>query len=104
MKLSNIFPQIKTENKLQVKKADASVSSKPKAEAASASNETDRVELSASSMDVQKAREILEQTPAVRAEKVQALKEQIERGEYQVDPYKVADKMLMSLISDNISD
>lgn len=104
MKLSNIFSHIKTGSKLQVKKADASASGKPKAEAASASSETDRVELSASSMDVQKAREVLEQTPAVRAEKVQALKEQIERGEYQVDSYKVADKMLISLISDNISD
>lgn len=102
MKLSNIFSHIKTDNKLQVKKAEASASRQT--EAANPSPDTDRVELSAGSMDVQKAQEILQQTPSVRAEKVQALKEQIERGEYQVDPYKVADEMLVSLISDNISD
>ena len=34
-------------------------------------------------------------------DRVQALKEQIERGEYEVDPYRVADKMLMNLLSES---
>lgn len=102
MKLGNIFTRIKTDNKLQVKKVEASALRQT--EAVNPSSDTDRVELSTGSMDVQKAQEILQQTPSVRAEKVQALKERIERGEYQVDPYKVADKMLISLVSDNISD
>ncbi len=98
MKLSNIFPQIKTD-KVQVKKThgveETASSAKPAA--------TDRVELSTSSADIQKMKEILQETPNVRMEKVQALKEQIERGEYQVDPHRVADKMLMSLMQEDIS-
>ena len=34
-------------------------------------------------------------------DKVQALKAQIESGDYQVDPYRVADKMLMNLLSES---
>ena len=102
MKLSNLFPQIKTDSGLQVKKTQASTSAKT--EAANAPASTDRVELSANTVDVQKIKEALDATPSVRAEKVQALKEQIERGEYQVDAEKVANKMLISLLSDNITD
>ncbi|EKD34334.1 MAG: Anti-sigma-28 factor, FlgM, partial [uncultured bacterium] len=62
----------------------------------------DRVELSTGSQDVQKAQEILQQTPAVRPERIAALREQIERGEYEIDARQIADKMLFSLVSDNI--
>ena len=96
MKLTGIFPQVKTE-KVQVKRSEGTAASKTDPAKAVPS---DRVELSAGSLEVQKAKDILEQTPDVRTDKVQALKEQIARGEYQVDPYKLADKMLVSLISD----
>ncbi|HIJ78454.1 MAG: flagellar biosynthesis anti-sigma factor FlgM [Desulfobulbaceae bacterium] len=100
MKLTGIFSQIKTD-KVQVKKSEGTFASKSdKAQVAP----TDRVEISAGSMEVQKSKEILEQTPAVRADKVTALKEQIARGEYQVDPYKVADKMMAGLISEVLND
>lgn len=99
MKLTNIFPQIKTDNKIPAKRAEGVAAAK--AEQAGAPV-TDRVVLSASSQDVQKAQEILQQTPAVRSERIQSLKEQIERGEYQVDARKIADKMLFSLLTDNI--
>lgn len=102
MKLSNLFPPLKTETKAgaPAKKADA------KSTASASTSQTlgaDEVKLSASSLDVQKMKDILQETPSVRMEKVQALKEQIERGEYQVDPYKVADKMLIDLLGDHIS-
>lgn len=101
MKLSNIFPQIKTD-KVQVKKARETSQSEPtQSEPATGK---DRVELSSSSVDVQKIHEILQQTPDVRADRVRALKQQIENGEYNVDPYKVADHMLKSLLQDNIID
>jgi len=44
---------------------------------------------------------IIQSTPDVRMDRVQALKEQIERGDYEVDPYRVADKMLISLLSES---
>ena len=98
MKLTNIFPQVKTE-KIQARKTGGSSAVKPVNPGAV---EPDRVELSANSMEIQKAREIIEETPTVRPERVKALKEQIEQGGYQVDPYKVADKMLVSLLSDHV--
>lgn len=65
---------------------------------------TDRVVLSAASLEVQKAKDILEQTPDVRMDRVQALKEEIARGEYQVDPHRLADKMMGSLLSETLVD
>jgi len=95
MKLTGIFPPIKTE-KVQVKKPEGSALSKADNTALPA----DRVVLSAGSQDVQKARAILEQTPEVREDRVSALKEEIARGEYQVDPHRLADKMMGSLLSE----
>ena len=97
MKLTGIFPPIKTE-KVQVKKTEGSAA----ARADNATLPTDRVVLSAGSLDLQKVRDILEQTPEVRTDRVQALKEEIARGEYQVDPYRLADKMMGSLLSETV--
>jgi len=101
MKLSNIFPQIKTD-KVQVKKTRETSPTEP-TQSGPASG-ADRVELSSNSVDVQKMHEILQQTPDVRADRVRALKQQIEKGEYTVDSHKVADQMLKSLLQDNIID
>lgn len=101
MKLSNIFPQIKTD-KIQVKKTRGS--SPTEATQAESAAGSDRVELSSNSVDVQKMHEILQQTPDVRADRVRSLKQQIEQGNYNVDPYKVADNMLKSLLQDNLVD
>ena len=95
MKISDFVPQIKIDNRVQKAK------DKPAVGATSATTGSDRVQLSASSIDVQKMKMIIQDTPAVRMDRVQALKQQIESGEYQVDPYKVADKMLMSLMSES---
>lgn len=95
MKISNLIPQIKADTKIgKNRSAEA-------AEATGSSAGTDRVQLSASSLDVQKMKSIIQETPPVRMDRVQALKEQIERGDYQVDPYRVADKMLMNLLSES---
>jgi len=101
MKLSNIFPQIKTD-KVQVKKARETSATEPtQSEPATGK---DRVELSSSSVDVQKMHEILQQTPDVRDDRVRSLKQQIKNGEYTIDPRQVADQMLKSLLQDNIID
>lgn len=97
MKLTGIFPPIKTE-KAQTRKSEGSAPSK----AGNTALPPDRVVLSAGSLDVQKVRDILEQTPEVRADKVLALKEEIARGDYQVDPHRLADKMIGSLLSETL--
>lgn len=101
MKLTNVFPQIKTDNKIQAKRADAAAAT------TAASGGTlvgaDRVQLSTGTQDVQKAQDILEQIPDVRADKVQALKEKIASGEYVVDPHRIADNMLVSLLAESVN-
>ncbi|MDD5759032.1 MAG: flagellar biosynthesis anti-sigma factor FlgM [Desulfobulbaceae bacterium] len=95
MKISDFVPQIKTDTRVQKAKE------RPISDTSAVAGGADRVELSASSIDVQKMKMIVQDTPAVRMDRVQALKEQIERGEYQVDPYRVADKMLINLLSES---
>ena len=96
MKINSLVPQIKTDNKIQKVKASSA------AEVSSTqTTSADRVQLSSNLVDVQKMKNIIQETPSVRVDRVQALKEQIESGEYQVDPYRVADKMLMNLLSES---
>ncbi|HIJ89729.1 MAG: flagellar biosynthesis anti-sigma factor FlgM [Desulfobulbaceae bacterium] len=97
MKLTGVFPPIKTE-KVQVRKSEGSAVARAEKSAVP----TDRVVLSAGSLEVQKAKDILEQTPEVRADRVQALKEEIARGGYKVDPFRLADKMMSSLLSETL--
>ncbi len=95
MKLSNIFPQLKTDKVQAAKRQEPAAKNETVAGA-----QADRVDISSASQDIQRAREVLAQTPAVRSELVQELKGKIERGEYEIDPRTIADKMLKSVISD----
>ena len=95
MKLTDVISQIRKDNKIEVKKTKDAEKSAP-----TSLEVTDKVELSASSKEVQKMRNIIRDTPSVRAEKVETLKRQIENGEYKVDGHSVADKMIESLMAD----
>lgn len=97
MKLTGIIPQIKLEKVEAKKSAGGAVFKDDKVAARGA----DRVDLSAGSLDMQKAKSIIAQTPEIRMDKVQALQDQIARGEYTVDPHRLADTMMASLLSDN---
>jgi negative regulator of flagellin synthesis FlgM len=61
---------------------------------------SDRVELSARSREIKKIHDVIEMTPDVRAEKVAALKAQVDKGEYQVKPEEVADRMVKEFMGD----
>lgn len=52
------------------------------------------VDLSEASKEVHKAREVIDSEPDVRLEKVRAIQQEIERGVYEVDAEKTAEKML----------
>ncbi len=54
----------------------------------------ERVDLSTRAKDIQLAKKVLESLPEIREEKVQELKDRIEKGLYNVDGGKVADKMV----------
>lgn len=96
MKLTDVISQIQTDTKLRGQKKVRSAAVNAPASMAG----RDRVELSSSSMDVRKIQEVLQETPEVRLDKVQELKEKIAGGEYHVDSRELADKMLTSLFSD----
>ncbi|MFZ5760728.1 MAG: flagellar biosynthesis anti-sigma factor FlgM [Thermodesulfobacteriota bacterium] len=97
MKITDAISQIRTDTKVDVKKNRGAEGAAAKNAAAPA----DRVELSSGSRDVQKMKEILEQTPAMRMEMIEALKQQINEGTYRVDARDIADRMLDDLLADD---
>ena len=60
----------------------------------------DRVDLSAQSKEMNKIHEVLNATPDLRTEKVEALKKQVESGQYEVSSNSLAEKMLKEFLFD----
>jgi negative regulator of flagellin synthesis FlgM len=60
----------------------------------------DKVDLSSQSKEMNKISEALAAAPDVRAEKVEALKKQVESGQYQVNSDAVAEKMIKEFLFD----
>jgi flagellar biosynthesis anti-sigma factor FlgM len=56
------------------------------------------VNLSDRSREVQKAVEAVEAAPDIRAEEVQAIKDRIDRGGYEIDFEKTAEKMIKAFM------
>lgn len=54
----------------------------------------EKVDLSTQAKDIQLAKKVLDSLPEIREEKVQELKDRIEKGLYNVDSGKIADKMV----------
>ncbi len=62
----------------------------------------DRVSLSQESRQLQTAKQAVAQTPDIRSDKVDALKQAVTEGSYEVNPEKVAEKMIGAIISEII--
>ena len=60
----------------------------------------EKVDLSTKAKDIQQAKNALTQLPDVREEKVQEVKTQLEKGTYNIDAGKIADKMVNESIID----
>jgi len=54
----------------------------------------DHVSISEKSREIQKLKSVIASTPDVRKEKVEELKEKIEKGEYKVSPRELAKRIL----------
>ena len=50
---------------------------------------------------MEKAQEMIEQTPEIRAEKVKALKAAVEEGTYQIDSRRLANILLAILLTED---
>lgn len=60
----------------------------------------DVIHLSPQARLLQKASQIAQATPEVRPEKVMALKDSVEQGTYSVDTQKVADKLIVEMLTE----
>ncbi len=78
----------------RTERADLASAGAQKAEGVAGGLKSDQVTLSQRALDMQLARKALADVPAIRHEKVQALKARIQAGEYQVDTKEVARKLL----------
>ena len=87
----------------QYQKSDPVINEGAKPVSGEAAVATERVDLSAEAKDFQRIRQMLDQIPDVREEKVQELKDRIESGNYKVDSGKVAAKMLGESLIDTIA-
>jgi negative regulator of flagellin synthesis FlgM len=87
----------------QYQKSDPVINEGAKPVSGGATVATERVNLSAEAKDFQRIRQILDDTPDVREEKVRELKDRIESGNYAVDSGKVAAKMLGESLIDTIA-
>ncbi len=81
-------------NKASEQRKEDAVGTAPKKEQGGG----DKVQISRTGAQIQKAQEVIKSQPDVRIQKVQQAKSSIENGTYQVDGKKVASKM----ISENI--
>jgi negative regulator of flagellin synthesis FlgM len=57
-------------------------------------NKSDQVHLSGKAKELDAIKQVIQQMPEIRTEKVEALKKAIQEGSYQVDSLKVAGKIL----------
>jgi negative regulator of flagellin synthesis FlgM len=82
-------------SQLQNEQAGVVESRAPKPEA---TQNADNIVLSEKARLMQKASQIIAETPDVRQEKVDLLKEAVDQGSYPVDAQKVANSMIANLI------
>ncbi len=81
---------------------EASVKTGTQNNIATESREDAIVNLSEASKEVQKAREVIESQPDVRLDMVNAIQEEIEKGAYEVNTEKTAEKMLGYYIDEKV--
>jgi flagellar biosynthesis anti-sigma factor FlgM len=57
-------------------------------------HKSDQVHLSGKAKELEELKQVIQQMPEIRTDKVEALKKAIQEGSYQVDSLKVAGKIL----------
>ena len=75
---------------------------KPVHEAEKNGHQGTQVDISDKSVEFSKAAEMMDNVTPERAAKIDALKEEIDKGTYDVDSNKIADKILDDLLTDLI--
>jgi negative regulator of flagellin synthesis FlgM len=71
-------------------------------EAAETERPDDKVSLSNASREMQAAEEAVAATPDVRQDRVDEIKMAVESGNYDMDPAKIADKMVGAMVNEMV--
>jgi len=79
---------------------EGKVGSESEKQAAKSLVPEEKVSLSSTARDIQLAEKAIEKLPDIREEKVQALKDQIAMGRYNVSGEKIAEKMMIASLLD----
>jgi flagellar biosynthesis anti-sigma factor FlgM len=82
--------------KVSNKKKEAMTGSSQEAKA------TDSVEISQTSAEIRRAKEVIKEQPEIRTEKVRVVKKEVDEGTYKVDGEKVAEKIIRENVLDEL--
>jgi len=99
MKISDV-KDLSSQMVQQYQKNDNYIANSDKQVATAKTITEEKVNLSTVAKDIQQAKNVLDQTPDIREEKIQEIKKQIENGEYNVSGEKIAEKMVGESIVD----
>ncbi|MDD2902934.1 MAG: flagellar biosynthesis anti-sigma factor FlgM [Syntrophales bacterium] len=69
-----------------------------RAQKTEATQNADNIQLSQRARLMQKASKVIAETPDVRQERIDPLKEAVDQGSYPVDPQKVANSMIANML------
>lgn len=86
----------------QYQKSDAMKKDSETQPQGTSSTTGERVDLSSKAKDIQQIKQIIDQAPDVRTDKVQELKQKIESGNYDIDAEKIAEKIVAESLIDII--
>jgi negative regulator of flagellin synthesis FlgM len=99
MKISDV-KDVSSQMVQQYQKNDNYAANSDKQAANATTITEEKVDLSTEAKDIQQARNALSQVPDIREQKVNEIKSQVEKGEYNVSGEKIAGKMVGESIID----
>jgi len=93
MKIHNNKPPDSSEIYLKTRKVN--LSKRPVEKTETGRQEvSDRVSISGQAKEIEELKEVINQIPEMRIDKIEEIKEAIRKGTYKIDSYKIAERML----------
>ena len=94
MKVGGRGPYESQEVLLRTQKPGKQETAQKASESPQSINKNDLVQISGKAKELEELKQIINQMPEIRTEKVEALKKEIQEGTYKVDSLKIAGKIL----------
>jgi len=94
MKIEGTKPPESQEITLRTQRLGRQEGTAPSPEGQSQASKTDQVQISGMAGEISQLKEIIQQFPEIRTDKVEALKKSIQEGTYKIDSFGIAGKIL----------